>query len=165
MNTEKIEKLKKGLNNAHLPDSIKQKIKEQIAKLEKEDEDGGGIANIVVKEEEVVIVPKEEPVAKTRKPRAKKEAPAVVEKPVKRTVMVIAKEIREEGESWDKARERASKLINKSKQKAEVKVKQELEKLDKFKTRFGDHYKAIESYLPPEINASDTGTKSPTFRL
>lgn len=260
MNTEKIEKFKNGLNNSQISDSIKEKIKEQIARLEKEDL---ATAEIVVKDEEV-IVPKEEeqkeqinvPKPQSKKSKKftkefnigdlvydkknehygiilnnygdpingdsgeirldsdgnqsiyeyddkynrigynivpynsneavkkidfaqlKKSANSLIHsaeealnkspekedlkenleyykkaynrllsgefddktkpesKEPKRTVLVLAKEIREEGESWAKARERASKLINKGKAKAEVKVKKELEKLDKFiKTR------------------------------
>ena len=141
MNTEKIEKLKKGLTNSQIPENLKQKIREQIAKLEAEIKTDESMTATEVKkevakiEEKVedaleVAEKKEEQIEnkKTRKPRTKKQSET--NKP-KRTAMSLAKEIRKEGESWSEARARASKMMKDKTQTANKDVESELDKLNK----------------------------------
>lgn len=161
MNTEKIEKLKKGLTNSQIPENLKQKIREQIARLEAEMKTDEGMTATEVKKEvtkiekkvddsiEVVEKKIEEEKEKmeekveakkttTRKPRTTK---TVAKKPTTRkpsrtskpkaTAMTLAKEIRKEGESWSDARARASKMMKDKTKSTSKDVESELDKLIK----------------------------------
>ena len=75
MNTEKIEKLKKGLTNSQIPESLREKIREQIKKMEAEDlkESASKVVDVAPKEkEEPTPAPKVEKAKITRTPRVKK---------------------------------------------------------------------------------------------
>ena len=133
MNTEKIEKLKKSLSNSKIPADLKPKIEAEIKRLESLD----AIATEKAKEEkeEAKEESREEakPVAKTRKPRAKRTStrkPSETSKP-KRTAMSLAKEIRKEGEIWNDARARASKMMKEGSKEVSKTVESELDKLTK----------------------------------
>jgi antirestriction protein len=127
MNTEKIEKLKKSLSNSKLPADLKPKIEAEIKRLESLD------AKQEVKEE----AKEEAKEVVAKKPRAKRVAtkkatakPSQTRKP-KRTAMSLAKEIRKEGESWNDARARASKMMKEETKTVTKKVESELDKLSK----------------------------------
>ena len=161
MSAEKIEKLKKGLTNSQIPETLKQKIREQIIRLEAEMKSDEGMTATEVKKEvtkiekkvddSVEVVEKkieqekekmEEKVevkkTTTRKPRttrtvAKKPTtrkPSQTSKP-KPTAMTLAKEIRKEGESWNDARARASKMMKEKTKSTSKDVESELDKLIK----------------------------------
>ena len=102
MNTEKIAKLKKTLSNNLLTADLKPKIEAEIKRLEDLDS--------------------KEP----RKTSARK--PSQIKTP-KRTAMSLAKEIRKEGESWNDARARASKMMKEKSHTATKDVETELSKL------------------------------------
>ena len=127
MNTEKIEKLKKSLSNSKIPADLKPKIESEIKRLESLD------AKQEVKEE----AKEEAKEVVAKKPRAKRVAtkkatakPSQTRKP-KRTAMSLAKEIRKEGESWNDARARASKMMKEETKTVSKKVESELDKLSK----------------------------------
>ena len=127
MNTEKIEKLKKSLSNSKIPADLKPKIEAEIKRLESLD------AKQEVKEE----AKEEAKEVVAKKPRAKRVAtkkatakPSQTRKP-KRTAMSLAKEIRKEGESWNDARARASKMMKEETKTVSKKVESELDKLSK----------------------------------
>lgn len=138
MNTEKLEKLKKSLDNKFIPDSMKDKIRTEIQKLESEikekevtpTEIKEEIKNIEVKVEDAIEVAekKEEKQEKaTRKTTPKAKAPT--EKKSKPTAMALAKEIRKEGETWKDAVARATKEMNGVKEEVKKETKSEIEKL------------------------------------
>ena len=138
MNTEKLEKLKKSLDNKFIPDSMKDKIRTEIQKLESEikekevtpNEIKEEIKNIEVKVEYAIEVAekKEEKQEKpTRKTTPKAKAPT--EKKSKPTAMALAKEIRKEGETWKDAVARATKEMNGVKEEVKKETKSEIEKL------------------------------------
>lgn len=131
MNTEKIEKLKKSLSNSKIPADLKPKIEAEIKRLESLD------AKQEVKEE----AKEEAKEVVAKKPRAKRVAtkkatakPSQTRKP-KRTAMSLAKEIRKEGESWNDARARASKMMKEETKTVSKKVESELDKLSKLVRR------------------------------
>ena len=129
MNTEKIEKLKKSLSNSKIPADLKPKIEAEIKRLESLD----NMVTEKAKEEKEEEKEEAKPVAKTRKPRAKKSTtrkPSETSKP-KRTVMSLAKEIRKEGESWKDAQARASKMMKEGSKEVSKTVETELDKLSK----------------------------------
>lgn len=141
MNTEKIEKLKKGLTNSQIPENLKQKIREQIAKLEAEIKtDESMTANEVKKEvtkiekkvdDSVEVVEKKiqkEKIAEAKKTSTAKQSQTSKPKP---TAMSFAKEIRKDGESWKDAMARASKMMKEKTHTATKDVESELEKLTK----------------------------------
>jgi hypothetical protein len=107
MNTEKIEKLKKSLSNNLLPADLKPKIEAEIKRLEDLDS------------------------KQPTKRGAKKTSNAKQSKTTKpkRTAMSLAKEIRKEGESWNDARARASKMMKEKSHTATKDVETELSKL------------------------------------
>lgn len=133
MNTEKIEKLKKGLTNSQIPESLREKIRQQISRLEAEDK-----ANAPAPKEEET--PKEAPAPKeakaptVRKPRVKR---VVVPKKEtvskttagKTTAMSVAKEIRKEGEKWTDAVKRAGTQMKKGTTEVKKSTKTEMQKL------------------------------------
>jgi len=154
MNTEKIEKLKKGLTNSQIPETLKQKIREQIARLESEMKSDESMTATEVKkevakieekvEDQIEIVEKkqeEKEIAKkttVRKPRVSKPVAkkTTVRKPSqtakqKPTAMTLAKEIRKDGESWSNARARASKMMKEKTTSTTKDVESELDKLIK----------------------------------
>jgi hypothetical protein len=120
MNTEKIEKLKRGLNNSHINDELKSKIQAEINRLEKEDE-----KNAVIEE-------KPKAVRKQSVRKASKENKSVEPTPApkaKNTVLSKAKEIRKEGESWKDAQKRASEMIKKESKEDKELTKSEMKEL------------------------------------
>ena len=140
MNTEKLEKLKKSLDNKFIPDNMKDKIRAEIKKLEAEIKTDETITATEVKEEvkeiekkvekalEVAEVKEEQAEAKKEETENKAEAKAK-EKKAKKTAMALAKDIRKEGEDWDDAMKRANNLMKKQKVETEKTTKSELEKL------------------------------------
>jgi antirestriction protein len=150
---EKLEKLKKSLDNKFIPDNMKDKIRAEIKKLESEIKKDETMTATEVKEEvkeieekvedalEVAEKKEEQAEAKkttSRKPRAKKTVAnktssrkqSETSKP-KRTAMSLAKEIRKEGESWSEARARASKMMKEDSKEVNKSVESELDKLIK----------------------------------
>ena len=126
MNTEKLEKLKKSLDNKFIPDNMKDKIRAEIKKLEAEIKTDETITATEVKEEvkeiekkvekalEVAEVKEEQAEAKKEETEKKAETKAK-EKKANKTAMALAKDIREEGEDWDDAMKRANNLMKKQK--------------------------------------------------
>jgi hypothetical protein len=156
MNTEKIEKLKKGLTNSQIPESLREKIRQQISRLEAEDKANEPVTKAEIQkiedkiEDAVEVAEKKEATAKvakartartprakrtvaskaptTRKPKAKK----VVEPKTtggKNTAMSLAKEIRKEGEKWGDALKRAGTQMKKGKLEIKKSTNTELKKL------------------------------------
>ncbi len=154
MNTEKLEKLKKSLDNKFIPDNMKDKIRKEIAKLESDIKKEESITASEVKKEvkeiekevdkalEVVEDKKEAVAKKTRAKRTPKATPSKTSSPKSatrkkptRTVMSVAKEIRKEGESWKDAQARARKTMKEDDTKVTKKVESELDKLNKLVKR------------------------------
>jgi hypothetical protein len=145
MNTEKIEKLKKGLTNSQIPESLREKIREQIKKMEAEDlkESAPKVVDVAPKEkEEPTPAPKVEKAKVTRTPRVKKVVAQKESTAKKPTAMALAKDIRKDGESWKEAVKRASSEMKKGTtetKKAVVETKKatitEMQKLLKFVKR------------------------------
>jgi hypothetical protein len=142
MNTEKLEKLKKSLDNKFIPDNMKDKIRVEIQKLESEIKTDDTITATEVKEEvkEIekkvekaleVADKKEEQAKAPAKTRAKRTPKTETKKPKsnKKSVFSVAKEIRKAGESWDDARKRASKMMKSENTETEKKVRTETSKL------------------------------------
>jgi hypothetical protein len=134
MNTEKLEKLKKSLDNKFVPDSMKDKIRTEIEKLESEikdkevtpDEIKEEIKNIEVKVEDALeVAEKKEEKQEESKPKTTKKATTGT----KKTAMALAKEIRKEGESWKDAVSRASKQMKGVKEEVKKETKSEINKL------------------------------------
>jgi hypothetical protein len=138
MNTEKIEKLKKGLTNSQIPESLREKIRQQISRLEAEDK-----ANEPAPKEEAM--PKKEVTPKVakaptvrkptvrkstvRKPRAKKVVEPKTTTTGKTTAMSLAKEIRKDGEKWTDAVKRAGMQMKKGTTEVKKSTKTEMQKL------------------------------------
>jgi antirestriction protein len=150
MNTEKLEKLKKSLDNKFIPDNMKDKIRTEIKKLESEIKTDETMTATEIKEEvkEIekkvdkaleVAEKKEEQIQEKapRKPRQKNatisrtKTPKVEPKRMvkKKSVFSIAKEIRKDGESWEQAKQRASKMMKSDTTETKKKVRTETDKL------------------------------------
>jgi len=150
MNTEKLEKLKKSLDNKFIPDNMKEKIRTEIKKLESEIKTDEIMTATEVKEEvkEIekkvdkaleVAEKKEEQIQEKapRKPRQKNatisrtKTPKVEPKRMvkKKSVFSMAKEIRKDGESWEQAKQRASKMMKSYTTETKKKVRTETDKL------------------------------------
>lgn len=157
MNTEKLEKLKKSLDNKFIPDNMKDKIRAEIKKLEADIKTDETITATEVKEEvkeiekkvekalEVAEEKEEQVEAKKEEAEEKAEAKAeekkakksrtkttkTDEKPksAKKSVFSIAKEIRKENESWEDAKERARKMMKSETTETKKKTKTETDKL------------------------------------
>ena len=163
MNTEKIEKLKKGLNNSQIPESLKEKIRQQISRLEDEDKANQPVTKAEIEkiedkiEDAVEVAEKKEeqaeakkpsttrkprtkkavePKAKTvRKPRTKKAVEPKTTTANKKSAMALAKEIRKPNEKWNEAVKRAGATMRGEVKEATKKVTSELEKLKAFVKR------------------------------
>ena len=132
MNTEKIAKYKKSLDNVNIPANVKTKIEAEIKRLE--DLDAKQKEASEKKEE----APAPAPAKKTRAKRTPKATPSrtsnrkpTTRKKPTRTVMSVAKEIRKEGESWKDAQARARKMMKEDATEVTKKVESELDKLNK----------------------------------
>ena len=123
MNTEKIEKLKKGLTNSQIPESLREKIRQQISRLEAEDN-----ASKPTQKEEAPA-PKVAKAPTVRKPREKKVVAPKISTVGKTTAMSLAKEIRKDGESWNEAIKRAGTQIKKGTTEVKKTTKTEMQKL------------------------------------
>jgi hypothetical protein len=154
---EKLEKLKKSLDNKFIPDNMKDKIRAEIKKLESEIKTDETMTATEVKEEvkeieekvekalEVAEKKEEQAEAKAeekkekapRKAREKKASTSETKTPKvepkstakKKSVFSIAKEIRKDGESWEQAKERASKMMKSDTTETKKKVRTETDKL------------------------------------
>jgi hypothetical protein len=144
MNTEKLEKLKKSLDNKFIPDNMKDKIRVEIQKLESEIKTDETITASEVKEEvkeiekkvekALEVADKKEEQAKAKAPartRAKRTPKSETKKPKsnKKSVFSVAKEIRKAGESWEDAKKRASKMMKSENTETKTKVRTETYKL------------------------------------
>lgn len=157
MNTEKLEKLKKSLDNKFIPDNMKDKIRAEIKKLEADIKTDETITATEVKEEvkeiekkvekalEVAEEKEEQAEAKKEEAQEKAEAkaeekkaknsrtktPKTDEKPksAKKSVFSIAKEIRKDNESWEDAKERARKMMKSETTETKKKTRTETDKL------------------------------------
>lgn len=157
MNTEKLEKLKKSLDNKFIPDNMKDKIRAEIKKLEADIKTDETITATEVKEEvkeiekkvekalEVAEEKEEQAEAKAeekkekapRKAREKKATQSETKTPKvepkstakKKSVFSIAKEIRKDNESWEDAKERARKMMKSETTETKKKTKTETQKL------------------------------------
>jgi hypothetical protein len=154
---EKLEKLKKSLDNKFIPDNMKDKIRAEIKKLESEIKTDETMTATEVKEEvkeieekvekalEVAEVKEEIAEAKAeekkekaqRKPREKKATKSETKTQKvepkatanKKSVFSLAKEIRKDGESWQDAKKRASKMMKSDTTETKKKVRTETDKL------------------------------------
>jgi len=138
MNTEKIEKLKKGLTNSQIPESLREKIRQQISRLEAEDKanEPAPKEEAMPKKEVTPKVAKATTVRKTtvrkptvRKPRAKKVLAPKTTTAGKTTAMSLAKEIRKDGEKWTDAVKRAGMQMKKGTTEVKKSTKTEMQKL------------------------------------
>jgi hypothetical protein len=144
MNTEKLEKLKKSLDNKFIPDNMKDKIRVEIQKLESEIKTDETITASEVKDEvkeiekkvekALEVADKKEEQAKAKAPartRAKRTPKSETKKPKsnKKSVFSVAKEIRKAGESWEDAKKRASKMMKSENTETKTKVRTETYKL------------------------------------
>ena len=143
MNTEKIEKLKKGLTNSQIPETLREKIRQQISRLEAEDKANEAPKEEAPKEEapKAEATPKKEPAPKkaraprvakaptVRKPREKKVVEPKTPIAGKKTAMALAKEIRKDGEKWGDAVKRASSQMKKGTKEIKKSTNTELKKL------------------------------------
>jgi hypothetical protein len=157
MNTEKLEKLKKSLDNKFIPDNMKDKIRAEIKKLEADIKTDETITATEVKEEvkeiekkvekalEVAEEKEEQAEAKAeekkekapRKAREKKATQSETKTPKvepkstakKKSVFSIAKEIRKDNESWEDAKERARKMMKSETTETKKKTRTETDKL------------------------------------
>ena len=150
MNTEKIEKLKKGLSNSQISDSIKVKIQEQIDRLEKEDANEVPVIKQeleapIAKEEVQTPIIEKKPIAikkvATKKVVAKKTIKAIGKKQPKKVlepkvvapkannIMSVAKSIQKDGESWKDALGRAKQVLAERKTDNVKEKESELKKL------------------------------------
>lgn len=157
MNTEKLEKLKKSLDNKFIPDNMKDKIRAEIKKLEADIKTDETITATEVKEEVKEIEKKVEKaleVAEEKEEKAeakKEEAEEIAEakadekkakksrtktqksedkpKSAKKSVFSIAKEIRKDGETWEEAKDRARKMMKSETTETKKKTKTETQKL------------------------------------
>lgn len=146
MNTEKLEKLKKSLDNQFVPDNMKDKIRAEIKKIEAEIEKESKSTSEIKKEvkevekkvEEAIekgeekAEEKAEPKKRRGRPAKAKETPAepkATETTIKKTAMAVAKSIRKDGEKWSDAMKRANEVMNKEKVEAKKTTKSELDRL------------------------------------
>ena len=150
MNTEKLEKLKKSLDNKFIPDNMKDKIRAEIKKLEADIKTDDTMTTTEIKSEVKEIekeVEKALEVAEKKEEQAQAKAPAktrtkrtttsrtkkpkVEEKPTakKKTFTAIAKEIRKAGESWEDAKLRARKMMKSETTEIKKKTRTETDKL------------------------------------
>lgn len=150
MNTQKLESLKKSLDNKYIPDNMKDKIRAEIAKLEAEIKTDDSLTKAEIKEEikeisekvedalEVAEEKKEEVEAKKESEQKKPVTKTTAKKaPVKKTDTTqkkktpaqVAKEIRKEGESWKDALKRASQQMSGKKDDEQKTVKTEANKI------------------------------------
>lgn len=157
MNTEKLEKLKKSLDNKFIPDNMKDKIRAEIKKLEADIKTDETITATEVKEEvkeiekkvekalEVAEEKEEQAEAKAeekkekapRKAREKKATESKTKTPKvepkstakKKSVFSIAKEIRKDNESWEDAKLRARKMMKSETTEIKKKTRTETDKL------------------------------------
>jgi hypothetical protein len=144
MNTEKLEKLKKSLDNKFIPDNMKDKIRVEIQKLELEIKTDDTITATEVKEEvkeiekkvekALEVAEKKEEQAEAKAPaktRAKRTPKSETKKPKsnKKSVFSVAKEIRKVGESWDDAKLRARKMMKSEITEIKKKTRTETSKL------------------------------------
>lgn len=163
MNTEKLEKLKKSLDNKFIPDNMKEKIRAEIQKLETDIKKDESITATEVKEEvkEIeqkveqaleVAEQKEEKLEAKKPTRVKRTtAPKSKAKTVRKTttakktkstsstskksIYTIAKEIRKPNEAWKDAVKRAGANMRGESKEVSKKVSSELEKLKAFVKR------------------------------
>jgi hypothetical protein len=163
MNTEKLEKLKKSLDNKFIPDNMKEKIRAEIQKLETDIKKDESITATEVKEEvkEIeqkveqaleVAEQKEEKLEAKKPTRVKRTtAPKSKAKTVRKTttakktkstsstskksIYTIAKEIRKPNETWKDAVKRAGANMRGESKEVSKKVSSELEKLKAFVKR------------------------------
>lgn len=154
---EKLEKLKKSLDNKFIPDNMKDKIRAEIKKLESEIKTDETMTATEVKEEvkeieekvekALEVAEKKEEIAEAKKEEAQEKAEAKAEekkakksrtktpkadekpKSAKKSVFSIAKEIRKDGESWEDAKERARKMMKSETTETKKKTKTETQKL------------------------------------
>jgi hypothetical protein len=150
MNTEKLEKLKKSLDNQFIPDNMKDKIRAEIKKLEADIKTDDTMTTTEIKsevkeiekevEKALEVAEKKEEQAEAKAPaktRAKRtttsrtKKPKVEEKPTakKKTFTAIAKEIRKAGESWEDAKLRARKMMKSETTEIKKKTRTETDKL------------------------------------
>jgi hypothetical protein len=154
---EKLEKLKKSLDNKFIPDNMKDKIRAEIKKLESEiktdetmtakevkeevkeiEEKVEKALEVAEKKEEIAEAKAEEKKEKApRKAREKKASTSETKKQKsepkstakKKSVFSLAKEIRKDGESWEEAKKRASKMMKSDTTETKKKVRTETDKL------------------------------------
>lgn len=157
MNTEKLEKLKKSLDNKFIPDNVKDKIRAEIKKLEADIKTDETITATEVKEEvkeiekkvekALEVAEEKEEKAEAKKEEAEERAEAKAEekkakksrtkkqkvegkpKSAKKSVFSIAKEIRKDGETWEEAKDRARKMMKSETTETKKKTKTETQKL------------------------------------
>lgn len=157
MNTEKLEKLKKSLDNKFIPDNMKDKIRAEIKKLEADIKTDETITATEVKEEvkeiekkvekALEVAEEKEEKAEAKKEEAEERAEAKAEekkakksrtktqkvegkpKSAKKSVFSIAKEIRKDNESWEDAKERARKMMKSETTETKKKTRTETDKL------------------------------------
>jgi antirestriction protein len=146
MNTEKLEKLKKSLDNKFIPDNVKDKIRNEIEKLESEikseEMSASAIKKEVAKVEDKVevAVDKAEKKAESTEPKKGRGRPRktpattsvepkATETAIKKTAMVVAKTIRKDGEKWNDAMKRANGVMKKEKVEVKKTTKSELDRL------------------------------------
>jgi antirestriction protein len=146
MNTEKLEKLKKSLDNKFIPDNVKDKIRNEIENLESEikseDITATELKKEVAKVEEKVEVAVEKAEKKAESTEPKKGRgrprktptttpvePKATETAIKKTAMVVAKTIRKDGEKWNDAMKRANVVMKKEKVEVKKTTKSELDRL------------------------------------
>jgi antirestriction protein len=146
MNTEKLEKLKKSLDNKFIPDNVKDKIRNEIKNLESEikseDITATELKKEVAKVEEKVEVAVEKAEKKAESTEPKKGRgrprktpattpvePKATETAIKKTAMVVAKTIRKDGEKWNDAMKRANGVMKKEKVEVKKTTKSELDRL------------------------------------
>jgi antirestriction protein len=149
MSIEKLEKLKKSLDNKFIPDNMKDKIRAEIKKLESEIKTDETMTAKEVKEEVKEIEEKVEKAlevaekkeeAQTKAPRKPRQKRATVSRTKKqksepkstakkKTVFSLAKEIRKDNETWEQAKQRASKMMKAGTTETKKKVRTETSKL------------------------------------
>ena len=146
MNTEKLEKLKKSLDNKFIPDNVKDKIRNEIKNLESEikseDITATELKKEVAKVEDKIEVAVEKAEKKAESTEPKKGRgrprktpattpvePKATETAIKKTAMVVAKTIRKDGEKWNDAMKRANVVMKKEKVEVKKTTKSELDRL------------------------------------
>lgn len=142
MNTEKLEKLKKSLDNKFIPDNVKDKIRNEIKNLESEIKSEDITATELKKEvaKVEVAVEKAEKKAESTEPKKGRgrprktpattpAEPKATETAIKKTAMSVAKTIRKDGEKWNDAMKRANGVMKKEKVEVKKTTKSELDRL------------------------------------